>query len=420
MLHIILGILKVIGIILAAVILLLLGIALAVLFVPVRYKGSITKTSDQMAAQIRVTWLLRMISVVFAYDHGQKKKVLEIRIFGVSFESIRKFIKKLAGRKERRRRKKELRMKEKEQRAQEKELQMLEKEQYSLENVSESETASESESKPETEFDSENEIKPEIELDSEDELKSEIELDSENETKTDTDFESELIDGSDIAPEQELDYGLEQDFEQKTESAEDPGSKSESSKPHKKFSLSEKLQSLKCKLLSVWDTVKNTVQKIIQTIKKIWNSIRSVGLMIFQIPEKISQLLTKLAQIPEKISDFQKLLEKYEVKEVLQDVWKEVMHLLRCYGPRRITGYLKFGTVDPAKTGQLLGIMYILLPARADKFSLEPDFTEAVFETDMHIKGHIRVNHAVAVAWRLFRNKKLMRAIKGLRKERSK
>lgn len=392
MLHIILGILKVIGIILAAVILLLLGTAFAVLFVPVRYKGSITKTPDQVAARIRVTWLFRLISVLFAYDHGQKKKVLEIRIFGVSLESIQKFIKKLAEREEGRRRKKEqrakqkeLRMKEKEQCVQENELQMLEREQRAQENelqmLEKEQQMQEKESHvwenvPDSEDSSENKAeiagKPETECDSEDEMES------------DTDSETE------------------------------------SSKPHKKFSLSEKLQNLKCKLLSVWETAKNTIQKVIKTVKQIWNSIRLIGQKIIQIPEKISQLLTKLAQIPEKISDFQKLLEKYEVKEVLQDVWKEVKHLLRCYGPRRISGYLKFGTGDPAKTGQLLGVMYILLPAKADKFSLEPDFTEAVFETDMHIKGHIRVNHAAAAAWRLFRNKKLRRAIKGLRKERRK
>ena len=92
------------------------------------------------------------------------------------------------------------------------------------------------------------------------------------------------------------------------------------------------------------------------------------------------------------------------------------MALLRHYRPREISGRLHFGTGDPAVTGQLTGLIYLLLPARA-QLSVEPEFTEAVFEADLEFSGHIRAVHAARTAYHLFRNKRLKRLIKRLRKK---
>ncbi len=77
MIHILLTTLKVIGILLAATILLLLALILIVLFVPIRYKVKV----NNMDVRAKVTWLCPLISVkVLFIDKEFKYKV---RLFGI-------------------------------------------------------------------------------------------------------------------------------------------------------------------------------------------------------------------------------------------------------------------------------------------------------------------------------------------------
>lgn len=85
MIHIILLILKIIGIVVLCVIGLLLLCIAAVLCVPVRYRGRGSHTQDQTAGEIRVTWLWHLFSMTAAYDSRAKKNKdkIKIRIAGV-------------------------------------------------------------------------------------------------------------------------------------------------------------------------------------------------------------------------------------------------------------------------------------------------------------------------------------------------
>ena len=58
----------------------------------------------------------------------------------------------------------------------------------------------------------------------------------------------------------------------------------------------------------------------------------------------------------------------------------------------------------------------MILPARADEFELQPEFTEMVLETDITMKGRIRVCHILwtaAVLWRDRQLRTLIRRVKG-------
>ena len=59
------------------------------------------------------------------------------------------------------------------------------------------------------------------------------------------------------------------------------------------------------------------------------------------------------------------LFRRYEIKENLRTLYGYLRDLWKHYCPRRISGYLHFGTGDPALTGQLTGIIYLVLPAQA-------------------------------------------------------
>lgn len=87
MLQLILLILKVIGLVLLSIIGLLLFMVMLVLFVPVRYRG-ILHYHDALTAQVRLSWLLHIISVRAIYADGEFKKIL--RIFGIPLKKKEK------------------------------------------------------------------------------------------------------------------------------------------------------------------------------------------------------------------------------------------------------------------------------------------------------------------------------------------
>ncbi len=143
---------------------------------------------------------------------------------------------------------------------------------------------------------------------------------------------------------------------------------------------------------------------------------RRIQYKIQHICATIRKTAGKLAAAPQSLQNYLELLKRYEAKELFFTVWGELLGLLCHYRPRRISGYLHFGTGDPALTGQLTGVIYILLPARCADFSIEPDFHDAVLQTEAVMKGHIRACHLVGTGWRLFKNKKLKRFLKKIRR----
>lgn len=80
MLHILLTILRILGIILASIIGLLLFIIIVVVFVPVRYRVK-ASYKDKVNVNAHVSWLLGIVRVIYTLDDSSE---MRIRIFGIS------------------------------------------------------------------------------------------------------------------------------------------------------------------------------------------------------------------------------------------------------------------------------------------------------------------------------------------------
>ena len=85
MLHLFLFILKIIGIILAALLGLLLLILLLLLFVPIRYRGQLTKEKE-LEITAKGTWLLHMVSVPISFRKGALTG--KIKVFGITVKNF--------------------------------------------------------------------------------------------------------------------------------------------------------------------------------------------------------------------------------------------------------------------------------------------------------------------------------------------
>ncbi|UWP59677.1 DUF2953 domain-containing protein [Ruminococcus gauvreauii] len=88
MLHIILIILKIIGVLLLVILGLLLLTVLCLLFVPVCYRLEGIRNPDELSGNIRVSWLGGLLSVRAGITDGNTSLV--IRIFGISMDRLKK------------------------------------------------------------------------------------------------------------------------------------------------------------------------------------------------------------------------------------------------------------------------------------------------------------------------------------------
>lgn len=93
MMHILLMILKIIGIVLLAAVGLLLLAVLLALFCPVAYRGRFTRKAGNTTGSVSVTWLFRLVWVTAFYDNGDHG--FRIRIFGIPLDAVSRL---LAGR----------------------------------------------------------------------------------------------------------------------------------------------------------------------------------------------------------------------------------------------------------------------------------------------------------------------------------
>ncbi len=145
--------------------------------------------------------------------------------------------------------------------------------------------------------------------------------------------------------------------------------------------------------------------------KNIFYKFRKSCDTIRQIPKRFRKRVRRVRRFLEQPGKIIEWLDDYDAAEVFRDVRFELSYLLHHFRVRRGIGLLHFGTGDPASTGVLAGAMYLLFPASLGEVTLQPEYTEAVLDTDLDIRGHIRVFHLLGSGWRLFRNQKLRRLV---------
>lgn len=157
------------------------------------------------------------------------------------------------------------------------------------------------------------------------------------------------------------------------------GSNRVSSKKKNKFHPLQKMKEW-------WQKMKNTVS----TIRKKWVDIK----------QKIKSIMTK----KDKILTF---LKDEGTKNTFQKGKSALLGLIRYMGPKKLKGYIRFGTGDPCQTGQILGIISIAYACSVPKFKVYPDFEEKIFQADLKAHGRIRLIRFVRVGFQLFFDKEV-------------
>lgn len=106
LLHILLGILKVVGILLLILVgLVLLGILL-LLFCPVAYEGEAHKDASAYGGYLKVSWMFHILSFRMFFGNQEQRNGYSFKVFGISMEKVRKLLQNRKKKKNRKEQKK--------------------------------------------------------------------------------------------------------------------------------------------------------------------------------------------------------------------------------------------------------------------------------------------------------------------------
>lgn len=106
------------------------------------------------------------------------------------------------------------------------------------------------------------------------------------------------------------------------------------------------------------------------------------------------------------------LLEKDVTKDALRDLKKEISFFLKIFRPKKLEGYVEFGTGDPASTGQLLGMISVFYFGYFPDVALYPIFNERKFSTELFVKGRLSLGKVLGCLLRLYGNRKIKYVLK--------
>ncbi len=147
--------------------------------------------------------------------------------------------------------------------------------------------------------------------------------------------------------------------------------------------------------------VRRLLEKIKELYRRIKCTIRGICDKIKALSEKKDKILTFLKDEAH-VGAFRKAK-------------KEVFTLLRRLRPKKFILKLRFGFDDPSLTGRTVAAAAPFYPFFGEQIFLKPDFTQKVLSGALEVKGHVRFCHFAALAWKLLWNRNVRRTYKDIK-----
>ncbi len=146
--------------------------------------------------------------------------------------------------------------------------------------------------------------------------------------------------------------------------------------------------------------------------------------IIGKIKEKIAAIKAKLRKIGNIFKKLKNKKEKLEAiflskegRATIRRLKVQAFKILKHLKFKKLRGRLHFGFDDPATTGKVLGMASILYPIYRGSLKLEPDFNGAVIDGELYIRGRIRLFNLLLPAAKVKFDKgfnKMLKDIKNL------
>ncbi len=152
--------------------------------------------------------------------------------------------------------------------------------------------------------------------------------------------------------------------------------------------------------------------KIGEIFTKILDFFANINENINNLGGKIEDLDQKKDDILKKVRKVQKLIQMDSTKHAVKSVIKYLKQILKHVAPRKYNGMVHFGMEDPSTTGQVVGVFGALLPIYKDHIVVRPDFENKIMEGELHLKGRIRIGFFAIIAVKALLNRDLIKTVK--------
>ena len=189
---------------------------------------------------------------------------------------------------------------------------------------------------------------------------------------------------------------------------------------------------------TLFENVDNKENPIFKKIKSILRKIKNIILKIYIIPNKVKTLFSKFGkkyrEIKVKLSNIGKIvnriksaIEKIKLflhdevnKDGMKHIFKGLKSILWHIKPQKITGNIEFGAKDPFETGQILAIISMGYGLYGKSFNIYPNFEEEVLNGNIKVVGRIRLITLLIIGIKLIlykNNRQLVKNIMVLKEE---
>lgn len=156
------------------------------------------------------------------------------------------------------------------------------------------------------------------------------------------------------------------------------------------------------------DIEENTEEFIKVEKQNIFSRIYSkIKAIIIKIKYRFIKFYDTIKKICKNVNDLKEFISDDNTKEAFGFLKKEALILLKHIRPRRIKGYVHFGFDDPSYTGNLLGLIYMILRGSPKEFRINPDFENKVFDGEIHAKGKVQCYLLLIIGIRIYKNDNL-------------
>jgi hypothetical protein len=158
--------------------------------------------------------------------------------------------------------------------------------------------------------------------------------------------------------------------------------------------------------IKINEKIKDIKERMKGIIEKIKGVKERIGTFFRELKNKIVKLYDTVVNIRNKIGLISAFIKDKLNREGFRITYSSLKKLLKHILPTRLKSRIIFGTGDPCSTGQALGAMGILYSFYGDKVQIIPDFENKVFEGKHYARGRIRLVTLLIIVIKLLLDKR--------------
>ncbi len=162
------------------------------------------------------------------------------------------------------------------------------------------------------------------------------------------------------------------------------------------------------KAARLWRKAVSMAARIKAAVLTLFEKLRGTGTKADRIAQRLNMLKAKKDAVLTVLFDEKNRPAFLKLKAVL-------LKVLRHLKPLKLSAAVRFGFDDPASTGYTLGVLSLLYPVFEEHVQLYPDFEQTIFEGWFKVAGRIRASVFLTAACRLILDKNIRRVILALK-----